>query len=86
MKAVLVVWLDAWQEQNEVTTADAEAHRGYETHSVGYLVSDTEAGVTLAMDAFPGHPNHYKTHAFIPAGMLVEIIPLRTGPGLDDDE
>jgi hypothetical protein len=79
MSYVIVVWEDAFSVAGEITTDDAKRLTPQVTHSVGHLVSQTDDGVTIAVDAFPQR-DVYNHHHFVPSAMVVEIIPLHAGP------
>jgi len=75
MKPVIVTWDDAHASFDALTPAEAEAMEAYRTDSIGYLVSKTKRGVTIAYDKY--QDGTYGAYSFIPAGMVVSIKELK---------
>ena len=70
---VIVYWNDAWGSDGECDTTKLD-HKPYFTKSVGWLLKSDHIGVTLAMDLFPEEPTIFKNSAFLPRGMVTEIV------------
>ena len=71
MSIVLVIWGDAEYRNEEVTAEEAKAFRPCVTHSVGYLVSQTDEITTLAMSGWPEHPGRWSEYVKIPRLMIL---------------
>jgi hypothetical protein len=74
---VTVVWLDAHPGNNTDSGSwgDWSAkkdHRGRKILSVGIVLKDTKAGITLAQSK-DRHARKYDHTLFIPAGCIVEV-------------
>ena len=76
LKPVIVEWLDAWSGPDDLDIAKAEELEPVCTHSIGYLISSTKKGVTIAMDCYPGDKDlkdKIKNYALIPKKMVIKI-------------
>jgi len=82
MEPVIIVWMDAWGKDSQVDIADIE-HHPIETYTIGFLIKEDEIGVTISMDSYPDSPEECRNTAFIPRGMVREVIRLS---GLDEGE
>ena len=69
---VEIHWIDAHVSTGGTSIKKAAKDTGTLTITVGYLIADTEHGVTLAMDRWPKTPKEFKVSTFIPAGMIQE--------------
>jgi hypothetical protein len=72
MQVVEVVWNDAHVTTGETTLMDAKKLKPIRTHTIGYLMADTDEGITLATDTYPDMPNEGKVINFITHDMIVE--------------
>ncbi len=75
MQPVIVVWADAWGEDKQVETAVVD-HHPVMTQTIGFLVKADEVGITVSMDSYPDTPEEVRNTAFIPRGMIREVIHL----------
>lgn len=67
-----VVWLDAWVIADETSTAEeAEDNKALVMKDVGFLLSRTKEGVTLASSV--SEQDSFRTINFIPAGMIKKV-------------
>lgn len=72
---VIVTWDDAHASLDSITKDEAEKMKALRTDSIGYLVSKTKAGVTIAYDEYPD--GTYGAYSFIPQGGIVKIRELK---------
>lgn len=73
-----VEWLDAHQQQDELTVDNIlEEHKPAVIHTQGYIIINDEVGVWVASEWLPGNKaqpkDTYRQHTFIPKGMLKKI-------------
>jgi hypothetical protein len=54
--------------------------------AVGWVLADTEAGITLAMDVPEEYDGHGDPYLFLGREMVSEVIPLHAGPVLGDED
>jgi hypothetical protein len=72
---VLVEWHDAWTNELGVTVEDVGAsHKAMTVHTLGWLLKDNEAGVSLANEYFD---DQYRGRTFIPRAMVVNVTQMR---------
>ena len=72
MQVVEVAWNDAHCSTGETTLDDAKKTKPVLTHTIGYLMANTDEGVTLATDIYPDDPKCGKIINFITHDMIVE--------------
>lgn len=60
LKPVIVEWEDATSGLQEATNISEVDHEFVTTYSCGFLVKQTERGVTLATDCYSPKDEHYK--------------------------
>lgn len=77
MTYVAVTWLDAHCKLDSISRDDADALTPVETVTVGHLVSQSPVGVVVAVDAYPGDPDHFGNWHFVPSGMVVSVTELK---------
>jgi len=77
---VIVTWLDAWGDSDEVTLGDATELHAYRTFSVGWLVHKTEEYIVVAMDCYEEKEGTFKNYAYIPLTLVEHIYPLPVPP------
>jgi hypothetical protein len=65
--------MDAWGEDSQHEVSHME-HHPVETKSLGWLVKEDEVGVSIAMDTYSDSPDEVRNTAFIPRGMVRNII------------
>ena len=70
MILVEVEWLDAHVSTSSTTIKRAAKTKPIRTITVGYLVAETEHGLTLVTDVYPDHPKEGKIVNHIPWGMI----------------
>ena len=71
---VVVEWGDAWMNPTEYFSKDrAAANIPMPTRTIGFVLSATESGVTVAMSDYGPQPSPYRGTFFIPAGMVKEV-------------
>jgi hypothetical protein len=73
MTYCLVLWEDAHCALDRLTRADAGKLAPVMTYTVGHMVSQSEAGVVVAVDAYPGEDGVYANWHMIPRGMIVAV-------------
>ena len=78
MTPVIVTWLDAFAHHGTADLAECEAFRPLLTYSTGHMICRNEHGVTIVLDNIPGQD--YREPHFIPACMVVEVVPLIPTP------
>lgn len=71
---VLVDWLDAWSHDVTQGHEEAESNVPLQMHDVGFLIGDTDDGVTLAMS---NGSSDYRHIGFIPRGMIQKVKKLK---------
>lgn len=76
MQLVEIEWLDAHCSLSEITREEAAALRHKRTFSVGYLIAQNDAGVTIAVDHCPDEPESFAHWHHIPREMLVSVTAL----------
>ena len=74
MKVVEITWDDAWVESGDMSIKRAIKSKPIRTKTVGYLVADTEHGLTVATDIYLKDKKSVKIVNFIPHGMIVEWV------------
>ena len=70
---VVVHWIDAHVSPSGTSIKKAAKDQGTYTSTAGFLVTDTEYGLTIAMDHWPKTPKEFKVSTFIPHEMVREI-------------
>ena len=70
---VEVHWIDAYVSTSGITLKKAATRKPVETITVGFLVSENDDGITIAMDRWPKTPKEFKAYTFIPWGMVTEV-------------
>jgi hypothetical protein len=83
---VLVVWLDHFSGLHEISAEDAAKLTPLRRMAVGWVLADTEAGITLAMDVPEEYDGHGDPYLFLGREMVSEVIPLHAGPVLGDED
>jgi hypothetical protein len=70
---VLVEWLDASTDNEPITTESVDGvHRPMVMHTLGWLLKADDIGVTVVNEYYD---STYRGRTFIPAGMIVSVIP-----------
>jgi hypothetical protein len=72
MRVVEVLWLDAHVSTGSTTVRKAEKIKPIKTLTVGYLIANTDDGLTLITDRYPDSPKEGKVVNHIPWGMIEE--------------
>ena len=72
MKVVEVWWDDAHDTTGETNLKDAEKIKPIRTHTIGYLMSNSDSGIVVAADIYPDNPKVGSIINYIPHGMIVE--------------
>jgi len=70
VKIVEVRWIDAHVSTSGTNIKKATKDTGIDTVTVGFLVAETDHGITLAMDWWPKTPKEFKVSTFIPWEMV----------------
>lgn len=77
---VVVKWLDAWQDQENFTTAHGikATHEPMPVETIGWLVQDDEVGVSLANEQSTqdGH-DVFRGRTFVPRAMVQSVTPFK---------
>ena len=73
MQVVEVHWIDAYVSTSETSLKKAAKLKPVQTITIGFLVSENEHGIVLAMDLWPKSPKEFKAYTFIPWGMVEEV-------------
>jgi hypothetical protein len=68
---VEVVWDDAWVDSDSMSVKAARKSVATRTHSVGFLVSNTDEGITMATDTYEKDRKNVRIVNFIPHCMIV---------------
>ncbi len=76
MKIVEVVWDDAHVSTSEMTLKRAQKVKPVRTHTIAYLMAETDEGITLATDRYEKDPKIGKIINHIPWGIIVEYTEL----------
>lgn len=71
MKVVEVEWLDAHASTSSTTVKRASKTKPVKTLSVGYLIANTEHGLTIVTDRYPDSPKEGRVVNHIPWGMIL---------------
>lgn len=74
MHLELVEWDDAWENTETISITPrniTKIAKGMKTQTVGFIVSDTAAGVLMVSEIWPSDTKHAKYITFIPTGMIV---------------
>lgn len=75
---VMVLWDDAWQDQENFATAHGiqSTHEPMPVETVGWLIQDDEVGVSLANERSTqdGH-DVFRGRTFIPRAMVRSVLP-----------
>lgn len=77
LKPCIVEWSDAWGDDGDMDISKAQEFEPVVTQSIGFLVSNTKKGVTIAMDCYPSDTDlkgKIKNYAFIPKRMVVNVL------------
>ena len=72
MQIVEVVWDDAHVTTESMSIKRATKLKPVRTHTIGYLMSCTEEGISLATDTYPKLPKEGKCINFMGWGMIVD--------------
>ena len=72
MQVVEVIWDDAHVTTGAATLKSAKKIKPIRTHTIGYLMADTDEGIVVASDIYPKQPKSGGIINFIPHGMIVE--------------
>jgi len=72
MKIVEVIWDDAHVTTESMSVDEAIKLKPIRTSTIGYLMANTEEGLSLATDIYPKSPKEGKIINFIGWGMIVE--------------
>lgn len=67
---VEVVWLDAHVDTKSVTTKSAQRIKPVVTFTIGYLISETDEGLTVVSDCYPESPKEGRVPNFMPWGII----------------
>ena len=70
MQIVEVEWLDAHVSTSSTTIKAAQKTKPIKTLTVGYLIAETDEGITLVTDRYPDSPKEGKVVNHIPWGMI----------------
>lgn len=70
VKRIEVVWLDAHVSTASTTIKRAQKTKPIRTLTIGYLLAETDHGLTLCTDIYPDSPKEGKVVNFIPWGMI----------------
>lgn len=77
---VTVLWKDAWIDATEpMTIEDVDVkHRPLMVKTFGWLLKESEVGVTLASERYLDDSEHdvFRTATFIPRAMIQSITPV----------
>lgn len=74
----LVRWRDAYSDLGKTVYSKADIdHTPLIMESVGHVLRHDEAGITIAMDYITESDWSYRNVGFIPAEMLIDVIPLK---------
>ena len=69
-QVVIIEWGDAWSDDDK-TTDEAQKSKCIETHTVGFLMSENDEGITICTDLYPvWDPKRGALTNFIPWGMI----------------
>ena len=79
-KVVLVEWDDAHACLDVESYDTLEESKPEKTYSVGWLVVKNKHGVVISMDVYESEDDKMGTTAFIPWGMITNVIPLGPAP------
>ena len=75
---VVVTWLDAWQDQENFTTAHGikATHEPMHVTTMGILIHDDEMGVSIANErSTQDGQDVYRGRTFIPRAMVKSVVP-----------
>ena len=72
MNVIEVIWDDAFSSSSDMTIEKAHKNTPLRTHTIGYLLSENDAGITVCTDIYPKEPETGAHCSFIPHGMIVE--------------
>ncbi len=85
-QVALVVWHDHHCSDQPITREDAAKLRPMKRMAVGWVMANTDAGITLAMDIGAEYPDEGDPHLFLARDMVEEVLPLHAGPVLGDED
>jgi hypothetical protein len=75
---VIVVWNDAWQDQENFATAHGivSTHGPMPVQTIGWIIQDDEVGVSVANEASTedGH-DVFRGRTFVPRAMITSVSP-----------
>ena len=77
-KPFIVIWDDAHGSLGEKPIEEVVTDRGVRTHTIGWLVNSNQHGLTLAVDLYEEDKKSCHTTCFIPHGMVVKKVKLKT--------
>lgn len=67
---VEIEWLDAYSGLNETSVKRASRNKPITTFSIGYLISESDEGLTIVSDQWPGYPDKGFAEHFVGWGMV----------------
>lgn len=67
---VEVYWNDAWIDTGDFERAKG---KGVRRTTIGWLIKETDEGVSLATDFYEDPSHGYAAEMFIPWGMIIEL-------------
>lgn len=73
---VMVIWADHFSGNATITRDSALQLRPLRRMAVGWVIADTDAGITLAMDIAAETPDEGDPYLFLGKEMIREVIPL----------
>lgn len=76
MVPVLVEWGDAWID-SDISEYEELEFEPMLTYTIGFLISDTPAGVMLSYEHWPEAEHDVSYPTFIPRGMIRRVILLK---------
>lgn len=78
---VVVRWNDAQSSATKVYTENETAyHAPIVMETLGWLLKDDDAGVSIVTEVFSEEGLNYRGHTFVPRGMVIEVIHLPIKP------
>jgi len=75
-KLAVVQWLDAWQDQENFSTAHgiAATHTPLQVETLGWLIQDDEVGISIANEqSNEDGKATFRGRTFIPRGMVKSV-------------
>lgn len=77
---VLVVWDDAWQDQDNFATVHgvAQTHAPLAVQTLGWLLVDNETGISVANERSSDNgTDTYRGRTFVPRAMVRSVTPFK---------